>query len=119
MNLRICSSGAILIAFALMPALRGFATADPMTETKTAVNQIVALLKDDALKSKPVIMRQRLEDAVAEHFDFATIARAELGAHWNALSDKQRRDFVSCSHIGSRCRTPNVRRGISFILSFS
>jgi len=94
MNLRICSSGAILIAFALMPALRGFATADPMTATKTAVNQIVALLKDGALKSKPVIMRQRLEDAVAEHFDFATMARAALGAHWNELSDKQRRDFV-------------------------
>ena len=53
MNLRICSSGAILIAFALMPALRGFATADPMTDTKTAVNQIVALLKDGALKSSP------------------------------------------------------------------
>lgn len=94
MNLRICSSGAILIAFALMPALRGFATADPMTETKTAVNQIVALLKDGALKSKPAIMRQRQEDAVAEHLDFATTARAALGAHWNELSDKQRRDFV-------------------------
>jgi phospholipid transport system substrate-binding protein len=94
MTRRICSAGAMLIAFALMPALRGFATTDPMTETKTAVNQIVALLKDDALKSKPIIMRQRVEDAVTEHFDFATMARAALGAHWNELSYKQRRDFV-------------------------
>jgi len=65
-----------------------------MTETKTAINQVVALLKDRSLESNPTARRQRLEDAVKAHFDFAMMARATLGAHWNELSEKQCKDFV-------------------------
>lgn len=87
-------SGAILIALALMQPLRALATPDPMTETRTAINQVVALLKDRSLESSPNTRRQRLEDAVEAHFDFAMMARAALGVHWNELSEKQRKDFV-------------------------
>jgi phospholipid transport system substrate-binding protein len=87
-------SGAILIALALMQPLGALATPDPMTETRTAINQVVALLKDRSLESNPNTRRQRLEDTVEAHFDFAMMARAALGAHWNELSEKQRKDFV-------------------------
>jgi phospholipid transport system substrate-binding protein len=87
-------SGAILIALALMQPLRALATPDPMTETRTAINQVVALLKDRSLESNPNTRRRRLEDAVEEHFDFAMMTRAALGVHWNELSEKQRKDFV-------------------------
>jgi len=92
---RICNiSGAILIALALMSPLRALAAPDPMTETKTAINQVVALLKDRSLESNPAAWRQRLDDAVHTHFDFAMMARAALGVHWSELSEKQRKDFV-------------------------
>lgn len=87
-------SGAILIALALMQPLRALATPDPMTETRTAINQVVALLKDRSLESNPNTRRRRLEDAVEAHFDFAMMTRAALGVHWNELSEKQRKDFV-------------------------
>jgi len=77
-----------------MQPLRAFATPDPMTETKIAINQVVALLKDRSLESNPTARRQRLEDTVKAHFDFAMMARATLGAHWNELSEKQCKDFV-------------------------
>jgi phospholipid transport system substrate-binding protein len=92
---RVCNiSGAILIALALMRPLRALAAPDPMTETKTAINQVVALLKDRSLESNPAARRQRLDDAVDTHFDFAMMARAALGVHWSELSEKQRNDFV-------------------------
>jgi phospholipid transport system substrate-binding protein len=94
-TLRICNTpGAILIALALMQPLRALAAPDPMTETKTAINQVVALLKDRSLESNPATRRQRLDDAVDTHFDFAMMARAALGVHWNELSEQQRKDFV-------------------------
>ena len=65
MTLRICNSrGAILIALALMQPLRACAAPDPMTETKTAINHVVALLKDRSLESYPKTQRQRLDDAI-------------------------------------------------------
>ncbi len=77
-----------------MQPLRALAAPDPMTETKTAINQVVALLKDRSLESNPATRRQRLDDAVDTHFDFAMMARAALGVHWNELSEQQRKDFV-------------------------
>ena len=77
-----------------MQPLRALAAPDPMTETKTAINQVVALLKDRSLESNPVTRRHRLDDAIDAHFDFAMMARAALGVHWSELSEKQREEFV-------------------------
>jgi phospholipid transport system substrate-binding protein len=93
--LRLCNTtGAILIALALMQPLHALAAPDPMAETKTAINQVVALLKDRSLESNPAARRQRLDDTVNAHFDFAMMARSALGVHWSDLSEKQRKDFV-------------------------
>ncbi len=81
-----------MVALALMQPLHALAAPDPMTETKTAINQVVALLKE--LESNPAARRQRLDDAVDPHFDFAMMTRAALGVHRNELSEKQRKDFV-------------------------
>jgi phospholipid transport system substrate-binding protein len=92
---RICNTpGAILIALALMQPLRALATPDPMTETKAAINQAVALLKDRSLESNPATRRQRLDDAIDAHFDFAMMACSALGVHWSELSEKRRQEFV-------------------------
>jgi phospholipid transport system substrate-binding protein len=68
--------------------------AGPLTEIKTTVNKVIAILNDPAMKSNAVQRRQALKDSVAGHFDFAEMGKSALGFHWKELSEQQRKGFV-------------------------
>ncbi len=63
-----------------------------MEVTKTAVNQALAIFRD---QKTPLVQRRReMRDLLAAHFDFAEMARSALGTHWKGLTEDQRKQFV-------------------------
>src|SRR5262245_22497280 len=66
-------------------------------ELKIAVDQIVTILDDPALKpeSKTDERRAALRREATKIFDFEETSRRALGPHWQRLSAKDRQEFVS------------------------
>ena len=62
----------------------------PMAVVKAAVNQALAILRD---QKTPLAQRRReMRDLLAAHFDFAEMARSALGPHWQTLAQDKRQN---------------------------
>jgi len=66
--------------------------ATPMAVVKTAVNQALAIFRDQ--KTPLPERRRQMRKLLAAHFDFPTMARSVLGPHWHTLAEDQRKRFV-------------------------
>ena len=68
----------------------------PTERVKTAVDKVITVLKDPALKPRPKEneRRQKIKQAVFEVFDFKEMAKRSLGQYWQARSEKDRKEFV-------------------------
>src|SRR5689334_14866819 len=64
----------------------------PTAIVKTAVNQALAILRDQ--KTPLPERRRQLRDLIAAHFDFPEMARSALGPHWKTLPADKRQQFV-------------------------
>jgi phospholipid transport system substrate-binding protein len=85
------SVGLIFVAGALAP-VRSASTPDPMQQTKEAIDQVLAVLRD---RQTPIQQRRReLHRLAIEHLDFTDMARSSLGYHWRDLDDDQRKQFT-------------------------
>jgi len=69
----------------------------PTDQTKTAVDQIVLILEDPALKpeAKTDERRAALRREADKIFDFEETSKRALGPHWQRLSPRDRQEFVS------------------------
>ncbi|MDR4481277.1 MAG: ABC transporter substrate-binding protein [Nitrospira sp.] len=63
---------------------------------KETIDEVLKILNDQELKApaRQEDRRQRLETVVAARFDYSEMSRRSLGAQWNQLSDKEKKEFV-------------------------
>ena len=88
-------SAVAAIAIVAVTALHAWAGA-PTDQVKTAVDRIVTVLQDPALKSEARVKDRRaaVREAASSIFDFEETARRALGRHWQRLSEQDRAEFV-------------------------
>jgi phospholipid transport system substrate-binding protein len=68
----------------------------PTDQVRASVDNILAVLKNPALKaeSKKKDKRDQLRRAIFSRFDFAEMAKRSLGAQWRKLSPQQQDEFT-------------------------
>ncbi|HET7876719.1 MAG TPA: ABC transporter substrate-binding protein [Methylomirabilota bacterium] len=68
----------------------------PTDQVKAAVERIITVLQDPALKpeAKAKERRAAIREAAGNIFDFDETARRALGRHWQRLSEQDRAEFV-------------------------
>jgi phospholipid transport system substrate-binding protein len=69
----------------------------PTDQLRTAVEQMVKILEDPALKAadKEKERRAAIRREAETVFDFGETAKRALGRHWQPLAEKDRREFTS------------------------
>lgn len=77
----------------VQPAVAGGAT----EAMKSTIDEVLRIVQDKELKQpgRTEERRQRLEQVVGDRFDYQEMSRRALGAPWNALSDKDKQEFVA------------------------
>jgi len=72
------------------------ASSEPMAELKVSVDEIVDILKSEALKGpEKYDERQKLIwDVALKMFDFREMAKSSLGKNWNTITSEERDQFV-------------------------
>jgi len=72
------------------------ASSEPMAEVKVSVDEIVDILKSEALKGpEKYDERQKLIwDVALKMFDFREMAKSSLGKNWNTITSEERDQFV-------------------------
>ena len=90
MRPRLCT--ALLFALGAAPALAGA----PQERVRQTVGAVSAVVNDPQLQApgKEHDRRERVVKVMHESFDFGTMARESLGAHWADLAPEQRDRFV-------------------------
>lgn len=81
----------------LGPVATAVATeAGPKEQLKSAIDRVLAILQDPALKGEARAAERRaaIRRVADEIFDFEEIARRSLAQHWRALTPDQRKVFV-------------------------
>jgi phospholipid transport system substrate-binding protein len=68
----------------------------PTDQVRASVDNILAILKNPALKaeSKKKDRRDQLRRAIFSRFDFTEMARRSLGAQWRKLSPQEQDEFI-------------------------
>jgi phospholipid transport system substrate-binding protein len=93
---RIMAAAAVLLLLALAvrtsPASSSAAGTSPLAVVKAAVNQALAIFRDQ--KTPLPERRRKMRELLAAHFDFAEMARSALGPHWQTLAQDKRKQFV-------------------------
>jgi phospholipid transport system substrate-binding protein len=97
------SWGGVASGMALLLLLLGGVTVQPAvaggaTEAmKTTIDEVLKILQDKDLKQpgRREERRRQLEQIVGDRFDYQEMSRRSLGAPWNALSDKDKEEFVA------------------------
>ena len=82
----------LLGGVAVQPAAAGGAT----EAMKSTIDEVLKIVQDKELKQpeKTQERRQRLEKVIGDRFDYPEMSKRSLGAPWNALSDKDKQEFV-------------------------
>jgi phospholipid transport system substrate-binding protein len=80
---------ALVVAIA-SPAVAGA----PTDSIRQRVDEVVRVLDDPALKSKPAERHAAVRKIAEEIFDYPDTARRALGPHWNARTPQEREEFT-------------------------
>jgi phospholipid transport system substrate-binding protein len=80
------------IGLAAPPAWAGA----PTEQVKAAVDQMIGILRDPALKleARAKDRRAAIRGVASQIFDFEETAKRAMGRHWQQLSDQERAEFV-------------------------
>jgi phospholipid transport system substrate-binding protein len=88
--------GFLAIGAFIYPAAGDSATVEPMERVKKVVDEIIQVLKDEAL-AKPgmrEVRRQRVESLADRLFDFQEMGKRALGAAWDQATPEEKKEFV-------------------------
>lgn len=68
----------------------------PTAVVRDTLTAVFHILEDPHLKDPAKLMhrRRKLEEVIAERFDYAEMSKRALAAHWVPLSAEQRKEFV-------------------------
>jgi phospholipid transport system substrate-binding protein len=81
---------ALMVVSFVSPASAGA----PTDTLKQAVDQVVKVLNDPALRDKPEARRAEVRKIAESIFDYPDTARRALGTHWNGRTPPQQQEFV-------------------------
>lgn len=87
--------GWVIISLAMLTGAWGGGT--PTGAVKETVDQVLVVLKDQALKdpAKVVERRAKLEEIIGQRFDYAEMAKRTLASQWKGLSAEKQQEFVN------------------------
>ncbi len=88
---------AVIACFCVLAgALPAFA-GQPLETVRTAVNQVLQILTDPALRGKDKVeeKKAKLEALADQMFDYTAMSRLTLGRNWRKLNPAQQKEFVS------------------------
>lgn len=83
---------AAIFAVSAVSFAHGATGGDPMLVVKNTVKQVLDVLNDHQTPTN--MRRHKLVQLVADHFDFASMARSTLGSNWRKLTPDQRQRCV-------------------------
>jgi len=86
----VISSLLALIVATAVPATAG----EPTDQIRQRVDDVVRVLEDPALQSKPVERHAAVRKIAEEIFDYPDTARRALGPHWNPRTPQERQEFI-------------------------
>jgi phospholipid transport system substrate-binding protein len=82
----------------LLTTAPGLAVAgEPTDQVRAAVDQVIQILRDPALKApdRAAERRARIERVIQGRFDFTEMARRSLATHWAKRTAQERKDFTA------------------------
>jgi phospholipid transport system substrate-binding protein len=79
-----------LVVALAMPAMAGA----PTDQLKQRVDEVIKVVDDPALASKPVERHAAVRKIAEDVFDYPDTAQRALGPHWNARTPQERQEFV-------------------------
>jgi len=85
-----------LLIGCLFWSVSAWAANSPLDMIRSTTNQALAVLADPSMRGKEQRQQQieRMWEIVLPRFDTEDIAQRSLGAHWQKLTDDQRKEFV-------------------------
>ena len=92
--MRKCFIGFILLVFSMV-AIQGHADSG-LDTVKSRINQVLAVLKDPALKSDSAkeLKKKQLRAIFDNTFDYTELSRATLSRYWDKFSPEQQKEFM-------------------------
>ncbi|HEV2174521.1 MAG TPA: ABC transporter substrate-binding protein [Nitrospira sp.] len=68
----------------------------PTAAVRATLTAVFHILEDPNLKDPAKLMprRRKLEEVIAERFDYSEMSKRALAAHWTSLTTEQRKEFV-------------------------
>jgi len=68
----------------------------PTAVVRATLTAVFHILEDPNLKDPAKLMprRRKLEEVIAERFDYSEMSKRALAAHWTPLTTEQRKEFV-------------------------
>jgi phospholipid transport system substrate-binding protein len=79
-----------LVVVMATPAMAGA----PTDQLKQRVDEVIKVVDDPALASKPVERHAAVRKIAEDVFDYPDTAQRALGPHWNARTPQERQEFV-------------------------
>lgn len=86
----VCLSLLLLILFRTAPVAAG----EPTDHIKSAVDQVVAVLEDPALKADDATRAEKLWAVISERFADRDLTRRVMGKHWKEITEEQRSEII-------------------------
>jgi phospholipid transport system substrate-binding protein len=83
----------LFLAGAEMPAIAG----EPTDQLKQAIDKVLAIVTDPALKGPEhrAERRKLIREAANDRFDWAAMARSSMGIYWHKRTPAEKKDFTS------------------------
>ncbi|HUG35933.1 MAG TPA: ABC transporter substrate-binding protein [Candidatus Limnocylindrales bacterium] len=84
------------LLFGLLAAWNAAEAGPPTEQLRPAIERVVKVLEDPALKSesRAAERKQAVREAAETTFDWPEMARRALGQHWPKLAEPERQEFV-------------------------
>lgn len=87
----------LFLLFLLLGAPVLVPAGEPTDQIKQTTDKILAIVQDPALKGpdKDAERQKQMKQAIDTRFDWASMSRSAIGAHWQGLSEAQRKEFTA------------------------
>jgi phospholipid transport system substrate-binding protein len=94
-NAAVIFLGCVAVSLAFLTGAWGGGT--PTGAVKETVDQVLVVLKDQALKdpARETERRAKLEEIIGRRFDYEEMAKRTLAARWKGLSAEKQQEFTS------------------------
>ena len=72
-----------------------FADSEIQSQLKSTIDQVIKIVKDEALKNDQQARRAALRKTIDERFNYRQMVMRSLAKNWDARSDQERQEFIA------------------------